>query len=68
MDFSFFLSKAYIKVVPAYIEPLHMTFLEVVDDEVNEPAPPSSLGSPENVNQRNDQGIELPRMNRRYPQ
>ena len=44
------------------------TNLEVVDDEVNEPVPPSTLGSPENVNQRNDQGIELPRMNRHYPQ
>ena len=40
----------------------------MVDDEVNEHAPPSSLGSPDNVNQRNDQGIELPEMNRRYPQ
>ena len=45
------------------------TNLEVVDDEANEPAPPSSLDTPENnTNQRNDQGIELPRVNRRYPQ
>ena len=45
------------------------TNLEVVDDEVNEPAPPYSLGAPENnVDQRNDRGIKLPRINRCYPQ
>ena len=44
------------------------TKLEVVDNEVNKQAPPSSLGSLENkVNQGNDKGIELPQMNRHYP-
>ena len=36
---------------------------------MSEQASPSSSGSPENnVNQRNDQVIEMPQMNRRYPQ
>lgn len=43
--------------------------LEVVDDEVSEQASLSSSGSPENnVNQRNDQVIEPPQINRCYPQ